>query len=76
MCALSGEELSFGVGRMRGTASLDRIDSSKGYVKGNVQWVHKDVNFMKRTLNQQTFVNWCKKITNNNGKPKDKAGTL
>lgn len=29
------------------TASLDRIDSSKGYVKGNVQWVLLGINYMK-----------------------------
>lgn len=29
------------------TASLDRIDSSIGYVKGNVMWVVLGVNYMK-----------------------------
>lgn len=28
-------------------ASLDRIDSNKGYVMGNVQWVIMPINFMK-----------------------------
>lgn len=31
-------------------ASLDRIDSSKGYKKGNVQWVALGVNYMKRNF--------------------------
>ncbi len=44
------------------TASLDRIDSSKGYVKGNVQWVHKIVNRMKGTLSDSEFKNWCKLV--------------
>jgi hypothetical protein len=56
-CALSGipialpkssEEFYNGVT----TASVDRIDSTIGYVPGNVQWVHKDVNFMKQSFPQ------------------------
>ncbi len=45
--------------------SLDRIDSNNGYVEGNVQWVHKDVNMMKKDYNQEYFINICKLITNN-----------
>ena len=44
------------------TASLDRIDSSKGYVIGNVQWVHKDINIMKNKFDNQYFIDMCKKI--------------
>lgn len=45
--------------RVNGTASLDRIDSSRGYVEGNVQWVHKYVNAMKLDHNQDEFIRWC-----------------
>lgn len=45
------------------TASLDRIDSSKGYIEGNVQWVHKDVNFMKYNLTELDFLRVCKNVT-------------
>jgi hypothetical protein len=48
------------------TASLDRIDNSMGYIKGNVQWVHKDVNMMKRTYDQDYFIELCKLIAENN----------
>lgn len=48
------------------TASLDRIDSSKGYIPGNVQWVHKVVNIMKNTLSNNDFIFICKKISENN----------
>lgn len=41
------------------TASLDRIDSSKGYVPGNIQWVHKTVNRLKNNLNQDDFIKCC-----------------
>lgn len=47
------------------TASLDRIDSSKGYVEGNVQWVHKDVNYIKQDLEESYFKKLCKLITEN-----------
>lgn len=44
------------------TASLDRIDSSKGYVEGNIRWVHKHVNVMKMDMSDDEFYNWCKLI--------------
>ena len=39
----------------KGTASLDRIDSTKGYVRGNIQWVHKDINWFKRDYPKISF---------------------
>ena len=67
-CALSGVPIEFGtnrvVGRIEKTASLDRIDSDKGYVKGNVQWVHKDVNVMKRAISQERFIQLANQIAN------------
>jgi hypothetical protein len=47
------------------TASLDRIDSSKGYIEGNVQWIHKDLNFMKSNMSDKEFINWCSLVTDN-----------
>lgn len=61
-CALSGIDLCFGRNNRETTASLDRIDSSKGYVIGNVQWVHKTVNIMKNAFDQKVFIEFCKKI--------------
>jgi hypothetical protein len=65
-CAISGIELvlnrEHGWNRKKNTASLDRIDSSKGYSLDNVQWVHKIVNRMKWDLNQKEFLNWIKII--------------
>lgn len=48
------------------TASLDRIDSTKGYVPGNVQWVHVAVNYMKQDFDQSEFIAWCHKIAKEN----------
>jgi len=47
------------------TASLDRIDSSKGYIEGNVQWVHRDINWMKQDFDQKYFIDFCKDIAKN-----------
>lgn len=44
------------------TASLDRIDNSKGYVVGNVQWIHKTINMMRRQYTVEEYVNWCKLV--------------
>ncbi len=66
-CSLSGVPLEFAPlatkeGKRQQTASLDRKDSSKGYVVGNVQWVHKDLNTMKMDLKNKEFIEWCRKI--------------
>lgn len=62
-CSLSGIELCFAQNYWKDinlqTASLDRIDSSKGYIEGNVQWVHKSINFMKHSLSEKRFVDLC-----------------
>lgn len=67
-CALTGQNILF---NKRGekisytTASLDRINSSEGYIEENVQWVHKKVNFMKQALPQEEFIKICKMVANN-----------
>ena len=47
------------------TASLDRIDSSQGYEKSNIQWVHKKINIMKNNLPEKEFFKFCNKIIEN-----------
>lgn len=72
-CAISGMPLimskSFSKDRTNEksstTASLDRIDSSKGYTLENVQWVHKDVNIMKNKFKQAYFTEICRLIYKN-----------
>jgi hypothetical protein len=64
-CSLSG--LPIYIEGNGGTASLDRVDSSKGYEMGNVQWTHKHVNFMKYTHTQEYFIALCKKVATHNG---------
>lgn len=42
--------------------SIDRIDSSKGYTKDNIQWVDKDVNMAKQSLSMKEFIELCRKV--------------
>jgi hypothetical protein len=46
------------------TVSLDRIDSSIGYVRGNLQLVTAVVNRMKQEFPQEDFLQMCETITN------------
>lgn len=44
------------------TASLDRRDNSKGYVKGNCRWVIKAANFLKGSSDDDELVLICRRI--------------
>lgn len=44
---------------MGDTASLDRIDSRHGYIPGNIQWLHKDINVMKWDHTTGRFIELC-----------------
>ena len=61
VCCLTGEPISIDYDSQ--TASLDRIDSSKGYEVGNIQWVLSDINMMKRNMEQRKFIELCKKVS-------------
>jgi hypothetical protein len=61
-CYISGQKINV----HNHTASLDRIDSSKPYVKNNVAWLHKDIQRMKSDFPLDYFIQICNKITNNN----------
>lgn len=68
-CAISGLPISFkyeGNRKIKRTASIDRIDSYEGYVKGNVQWLHQDINYMKRKLKDSDFIELCKSVAQHN----------
>jgi hypothetical protein len=58
ICALTGKKIYFNTITDR-SASVDRIDSSVGYVEGNIQWVDKDVNIMKNIYPQDMFIETC-----------------
>lgn len=64
-CALSGFDLIFSGDFNQITASLDRIDNSKGYEAGNIQWVHKEINMMRGPLSIDRFIELCKSVSRN-----------
>lgn len=63
-CALSNVDIIIGYWNDDTNGSLDRIDSSKGYIEGNVQWLHKDVNMCKQSLSNNEFIEMCVRIYN------------
>ena len=68
-CALTGDNLlpkdgSLDHIRKDLPLSLDRIDSSKGYVRGNLQWVTKRANWMKGDMSMKELFEMCNKIIN------------
>ena len=68
-CVYTGQKLimPINVRQLRGennedVASLDRISNDRGYVKGNVQWVCKRINYMKHTMAHDYFIHWIKLV--------------
>lgn len=56
-CAITGDALPNIL-----KASLDRIDSSKGYIEGNVQWVTAQANKCKHILTMPELYEFAKKV--------------
>lgn len=64
ICFWTGRELTFEIGHFN-TISLDRIDSSKGYIKGNVCFCCQKVNRSKLDMTEQEFIQMAKDIVKN-----------
>lgn len=70
LCALSGEELEFTRGGQLwlgkwcnpNSCTIDRIDSNKGYVEGNIQLITWRANCLKQHLNNDEFIEFCKDV--------------
>lgn len=68
-CALTGLQLNTydeHKNKKNMTASLDRIDSEKGYTIDNVQWVHKKINKLKLDFTEEELYYYCKLIVEYN----------
>ncbi len=70
-CALTGIDLTIAKTfrqKPHTNSSLDRIDSSRGYTKDNIQWVYKPINTMKMDLSMKEFIRLCKLVTEKHSK--------
>lgn len=67
-CAISGIEMSYILynGHIHNNVSIDRVDSSKGYTKDNIQLVCSIVNKMKLDMTIEELSFYCKKIIQHN----------
>ena len=63
-CPYLGIELTheLGKGQLESNSSLDRIDSTKGYVPGNVQVTSRLANTMKSNASQETLLRFAQGI--------------
>ena len=68
-CALTGLPLKFIDNTDFYGASLDRIDSNKGYTEDNVRLICKGLNYMKNMHTDEELFNFIKNI--NKGTPKE-----
>lgn len=59
ICAITGDYIP-----SISKASLDRIDSSRGYIEGNVQWVTYQANVSKHTMTMEQLYEFCNKVIN------------
>jgi len=70
-CALTGKQLEFKRGGTfwlgkwcnPNSCTIDRIDSSKGYIKGNIQLVTWKANCLKQHLDNDEFIEFCIEVT-------------
>lgn len=64
-CALTGLKLeTCQWGTLK--ASIDRIDSKKGYTKENIQIICATLNLMKGVLTNNEFLSWCRLVAKKN----------
>ena len=61
LCALSGYPMAYTTGDMR-KVSIDRIDSSLGYTRDNIQLVCRLANRAKSNIDNAEFIALCRAI--------------
>lgn len=74
-CALTGQTLTCKLvrGKRQWTnASIDKIESSLGYLPSNIQLVCSAVNLFRGNLPVQDFIRWCNLVAEHNGPAKGK----
>ena len=61
-CPILGIPLVFGGERQEGSYSVDRVDSTKGYIKGNVRTISFLANRMKTDATKEQLLSFAKNI--------------
>ena len=59
-------------GRTPTNVSIDKIDSTKGYTKNNIQLICMECNQMKSDITEDELYDFCKSILENLDKKKKK----
>jgi hypothetical protein len=64
ICPISHQEMTYqqGLGNLETNISIDRIDSSKDYIKGNIQFICRRVNTMKHNESLDSLIFWSRAI--------------
>ena len=64
ICPISDQEMTHkqGLGNLESNISIDRIDSSKDYIKGNIQFICRRVNTMKHNETLDSLIFWSRAI--------------
>jgi len=69
VCLYSGVKLQLpkwrGVNNPLFTASIDRIDSEKGYIRGNIQYISITSNHAKNSMSHRQMLDFCNLIIEN-----------
>ncbi len=64
ICYYTNQPMSYELG-YKNSVSVDRINSSKGYIIGNIALCKKQVNIMKNDATLEELFNFCESILNN-----------
>lgn len=63
-CALTNWPIAWSATQWNHTASIDRIDNTRGYTQDNIQLVHKTANMARGTLTLDHFTYLCHAVAN------------
>lgn len=61
-CALTGVPITISEGGGRASASLDRIDPTRGYTRSNIQWTQQVANLARLDYTITDFVQNCRAV--------------